>query len=306
MSSTATYTASGFEGSVIWKSSNNTIATIDNTGKLTATGNGLVTISAETYCDGRMTRKTKDIMIGFPDIAITYNFTPGVGHMFAAEVVGDESISLLQELVDNGYLKYEWSILRNDGNLTTTTSTTPSISYLPEEDETVSVFLRLIDNNGNKGETFSRTINLSNPFSTNYLYVEVNDNGAVKFVKNNGYETGIPSEDFTISFRNIIYTEYDNALNLISKYLKGNKCYLAYSTRLGITYMAGTKMGVNLKWTFPFLDSTLFTNSLEDAITEATSGTLEPGILTDFGLFICNHEQEIMQALPFAILYKNS
>lgn len=306
MSSTATYIARGFNGPVIWRSSNNTIATIDDTGKLTATGNGLITISAETYSHGEMTRKTKDILIGFPEIAITYSFSPGKGHMFAASISGDGSISALQELVEKGYLNYEWSILCNDGNLTTTISTTPSISHLPLEDETVSVFLRLVDNNGNKGETYSRTINLSNPFSTNYLYVEVDQNGIIKFIKNNGYETGLPSEDFTINFRNIIYTEYDNALNLVSKYLKGNNCYLAYSTGYGNTYLIGTKLGVYLKWTFPFLDSIIFTNALENAIHNASEENLEPGILTDFGLCICNHEKQIMQALPFAIIYKNS
>lgn len=303
MSESAVYSANGFNGPVQWSCSDNTVAAIDNNGKLTATGNGMVKISAESYNNGKLIRKTKNVMVGFPEVAITYGFSPGSGHMFAVSTLNGEELSGLQEIVNKGYLRYEWSILCDEEDIVTTISSTPSISYLPKNDETVTVCMRLIDNNGNKGETYSRTVNLKNPFSTNYQYVEVNQNGNVKFIKANGYETGVPSENFTVTFRNIIYTPSDSALALAQKYLKGTNCYLAYSTSLGTVYMPGTKNGVQLQWRYTFLQDTMFLTTLEEVIDNATAGRLVSGEMTDFGLYICNHNRQIMQALPFVILY---
>lgn len=303
MSNSATYEAIGFNGPVQWKSSNNTRAIIDNNGKLTPTGNGIVKISAESYNDGALIRKTKHVMVGFPDIAITYSFSPGVGHMFSAATPDSDDMEGINSLVQAGYLKYEWSILCDEEDMVTTVSRTPSITHLPKQDEVVTVCLRLVDNNGNKGETYSRTVNLKNPFTTNYQYVEIDQNGNVKFVKSNGYES-TPSEDFTINFRNIIYSPDDNALALVQKYLKGNTSYLAYLTSFGTQYIQGAKVGLQLKWEFPLFENRIFVTALEDMIEDAVSGYLDPGEMTDFGLFICNHQKQFMQIIPFAIIYK--
>ena len=87
------------------------------------------------------------------------------------------------------------------------------------------------------------------------------------------------------------------------KYLKGNNCYLAHIDRGNIIYLNGSKMVLQLKWTFPLFNNLWFTNALNDVIDNATSNRLESGELTDLGLFICNHEKEFMQIIPFAIIY---
>ena len=304
LSATATYTAHNFQGDIVWKCSNESIATIDNNGKLTASDKGIVTITAESYSNGKLLRRTKDVMIGFPDITITYSFSPGEGHVFYATTPDIYDADELHDMVDAGYLKYEWSILCDEDDLVTEINTKHSIRHLPMKDETVTVCLRLIDANGNKGELYSRTVNLKNPFSTNYLYVEIDQYENVKFIKTNGYETGMPSEDFTISFRNIIYTPNDYTYNVAAKYLKGNTCYLANSSSFGTTYLRGTRVGLQHVWIFDFFDESRFIVPLNNMIEYIASGVAIPGYMIDFGLYICNHEKEFMQAIPFAIIYK--
>ena len=304
LSSTANYTLAGFSGPVQWKSSDNSKAVIDNNGRLTAIGNGAVEISAESYADGQLIRKTKKVMIGYPDIAISYCFSPGSGHVFYVSAPDDFDIDALQELVDDGYLKYEWSILCDESDMTTDVSNKPTINYLPKYDESVTVCLRLVDNNGNKGKTYSRTVNLKNPFMTNYRYVEVNAFGAVTFVKANSYEQGMPSEDFAITFRNIVYTPNDDLYYLQSKYIEGNMCYLAYPNGNRTTYLSGIKSLGQLKWSYDLFNTPMFIDALEDFVNRAGSASITQGEIKDFNIFICNANKDTMQRIPFALIYK--
>jgi len=303
LSTVANYSASGFDTPLKWSCSDMSKAIIDNNGKLTAISNGAVTITAESYFNGRLIRKKKDVMIGHPDLAISYSFSPGSGHMFYVSAPNSEDVETLQNLVDAGYLNYEWSVLCDESDMVTTVTKTPSITHLPKEDEVITVCLRLVDNDGNKGETYSRTINLKNPFTTNYKYVKVNAIGTVTFIKENGYEIGAPSEDFTIDFRNIIYSQSDNAYNLVLKYIQGNTCYLYYPNGLGFTYLQGNKISNQLKWRFSFLDTELFVNSLDDIVNRAGSTSISQGEMIDFGIYICNSNKKVMQRVPFAIIY---
>ena len=304
LSSTANYTLLGSLESVQWKSSDNSKAVIDNNGRLTAIGNGAVEISAESYSAGQLVRKSKKVMIGHPDLAISYCFSPGAGHMFYVSAPDEHDLAVLQELVDAGYLKYEWSVLCDESDIVTTLSDIPSISHLPNSDETVTVCLRLVDNKGNKGVTYSRTVNLRNPFLTNYRYVEVSALGTVTFVKDNTYERGMPSEDFTISFRNITYSPNDNLYYLQSKYIQGNMCYLAYPNGRGTTYLSGAKLQGQLKWRYDFFNTPIFINSLEDVVNRAGGTTITSGEIKKFDICICNANKDTMQRIPFAIIYK--
>ena len=304
LSTSATYSISGYNGPIQWKSSKTSIATIDNNGKLTAIKNGTVTITAEAYNNGSLFRKTKKVMVGFPDIAITCGFTPGEGHKFTAAVTNDEDLEELNRLIADGVLYYEWSLLCNDDDIVTTVSDSPIFTYMPKEDETVTICVRIVDNNGNKGDCYSKTLNLRNPFSVNYKYVEVDDSGTARFIKENGYNIGVPNEDFAITFRNIAYSPYDNITTLVSKYIKGTRCYLAYPNGNYTAYITGTKSGLQYKWSFPLFDMPVFTTALVDVLNRAGGPEIENGEIIDFNIVICNAEKEQMQRIPLAIIYK--
>jgi len=304
LSVSANYTLAGYSGPVQWKTSDNSKAVIDNNGKLTAIKNGSVTIAAESYSNGQLIRKTKTVMIGFPDLAIRYEYSSGDGHIFKVAVPDDNDAEMINMLVSEGKIRYEWSILCNEEGLITTIGTSPKISHMTQEDEVVTVYLRLVDNNGNKSDTYSKTLNLRNPFSVNYKYVEVNSLGVIRFVKENGYEAGMPSEDLSITFRNIAYNPTDNLFTLIDKYIKGNICYLGYRYYYRFIYLDGIKVGTQSKWKFPFFDSTYFTDELSMAINDATNASLSEGIVKDFEISIYNSAKDQMQRIPFAIIYK--
>ena len=182
ITSSASYSLDGYGGPIQWKSSDTTKAVINDSGVLTAISDGDVTISAESYNNGRLFRKTKAVKIGFPEMAIKYRFVSGMGHVFDATPVDDEYADDINDLVQNGELCYEWSLLCDDEGLITSTGTSPTFSYLSKQDETVTVCLRLVNSSGNKGVTYSRALNLQNPFSVNYKYVEVSSFGTVRFV----------------------------------------------------------------------------------------------------------------------------
>ena len=305
VTASADFSLYGYNESFQWKCSDTSKAIINNEGVLTAIDNGCVTIMAESYENGKLFRKTKKVMLGFPDLAISYRFTPGEGHTFDAVVVDSNDSQKLSELVQSGAFRYEWSILCGEEGLITTVGSSSSISHMPKEDETITICLRLVDNCGNKGEIYSRTIDLQNPFSINYKFVEVNLAGRVKFVKENGYEIGMPLEDLIVSFRNIAYNSDDNVFSLILKYIKGDVCYLSYPNNSVTTYLAGTRLTLQDKWRFTFFDTSLFTDALQDVISRAGGVSIANGEIIDFHIAICNSDKQIMQRIPFAIIYKS-
>lgn len=113
------YTLSDYNGAVIWSTSNNNIATIDDYGRLTAHGNGIVSIIAESYTGGQLFRKKKEILVGFPDIVIQSTYKVGEGYIFTAESTNSDTTLLLNQLVSEGSFHYEWNLLDSSGDMTT-------------------------------------------------------------------------------------------------------------------------------------------------------------------------------------------
>lgn len=180
------YILSGYNGTVSWSTSNSAIATIDNSGRLTAHGNGIVSVIAESYNNGQLFRKKKEILVGFPDIVIKTSYATGDGYAFTAESTSANATQLLAQMVSAGNFQYEWSLLDSNGDRTTHTSSSNSFEYLPKDNETITVAVRLVSAAGNKGPVKSVSANLRVPFTTNYEYVIVTGDGTAYFIKSNG------------------------------------------------------------------------------------------------------------------------
>lgn len=300
-----TYTLSGYNGTVAWSTSNSNVATIDNSGRLTALGNGIVTIIAQSYNNGQLFRKKKDVLVGFPDVVINSSYAAGAGYTFKAISTDEDATSLLAQLVSSGDFQYEWSLIDSDGNMTTKTSASNVFSYLPSMDEEITIAVRLVNADGDKGPIKSLSYDLRTPMSVNYKYVIVDAQQNVYFITDdNTYETGMPTEDFTVSFRQIAMNVNDN-INLVSlrqKYLKGNDCYISYPYGLKMTgYMSGVYQPIYTRWSFDFFDRAMFIDELEDALNEANGNER---VIKDFYLTICNTNKEDLQDIPFVIIYK--
>ena len=304
---TANFSMSGISNGLIWSTSDSSIATIDNSGKLTTHGNGIVAVTAvKPYANGQLFRKSKDVVVGFPDIVIKTSYATGDGYVFTAESTSSNATQLLAQMVSAGNFQYEWSLLDNNGDRTTQTSSNNSFEYLPKGNETITVAVRLVSAAGNKGPVKSVSANLRVPFTTNYEYVIVTGDGTAYFIKSNGtYEVGVPSQDFTVTYNYTTYDQNDNALTtskLVEKYLKGTDCYIAYPRYAwSDNYLTGTKAAYQYKWTFTLFDMAMFLDPLESAIDDA--GGMER-VMYEFDLDICNSLKEKMQKIPFVIIYK--
>ena len=291
-----------------WSTSNPEIATInEDTGVLSVIGNGEVDIIAKSEKEqGVLYGTRKKIVVNFPNIIINSEYENNLGYKFTTQFISEDSslLAMYNSMIANGSLRYEWSLIDGDGNMTTKTTSSNIFTYLPEQDEVVSICVRLVDSEGNKGEIKSTTINLRAPFDVNYRYVVVDSYQNTYFIKSDDtYEVGTPTEQFTITFRNLVINPTDNALStqLKQTYLKGNTCYLAYPSFKSYIYWTGTKVSMQDKWRFSFFNTSQFLNLLNDVLNNAGG---EESSISVFPMVICNTEKEKLQSVPFAVIYK--
>ncbi len=291
-----------------WSTSNPAIAQIDeNTGVLTAWGNGEIDIIAKSEGgQGVLYGVRKKVVVNFPNIIIGAEYENNLGYKFTSQFTSNDQslLELYNSMIADGSLRYEWSMIDGDGNMTTKTTLSNTFTYLPKQDEVVSVCVRLVDSDGNKGEIKSTTINLRAPFDVNYRYVVVDSYQNTYFVKSDDtYEIGTPTEQFAVTFRNIPINPTDNALStqLKQNYLKGNVCYLGYPVLLNYQYWTGTKVSMQDKWRFSFFNTSQFLNLLNDVLNDAGG---EESSISVFPMVICNTEKEKLQSVPFAVIYK--
>ncbi len=289
----------GYSGAVNWHSSDEEIASVDATGRLTVHKGGVVTITAESYYQGTKLNKTKKIVVGIPECVLSYKYETGAGYVVTASSGDESNDAIVDQLVQNGELIYEWGILEgnDDGSeIVWRDSKERTFSFLPKERSCVTVFMRLKTKDGDVGRDCNYTFNTFLMFDYNYKYVIVNDNNDVFFISEDGYESGIPSEDFKIHFLNWAFAPTDSALmNLESKYIKGNNCYLKYS--LTGEDISGIR-GILSTWSFGFFDSSPFLNSLSNMMLFKGNPVL------DLNMVILNSLKEPLQLIPFAIMYK--
>lgn len=298
-----------YDGATIkWSTSNPNIAVIDeNTGVLSVIGNGEVFIIAQAEgVQGVLYGTKKKVIVNFPNIVINSEYENDLGYKFTTQFTSEDSslLALYNSMVADGSLRYEWSMIDGDGNMTTKTTSSNIFTCLPKQDEVVSICVRLVDSDGNKGVPQSTTINLKAPFDVNYRYVVVDSYQNTYFVKSDDtYEEGTPTEPFMVMFRYLALNPHDVGLTVQLKetYLKGNSCYLAYPQFKGYAYWTGTKLALQDKWTFTFFNTSNFLNLLNNALNNAEG---EERTISVFPMFICNTEKEQLQSVPFAIIYK--
>ena len=287
--------------SIEWISSDPSIATIDASGKVTAIGNGVVTIIAQHHSNGKLFRKKKDIYIGFPNLIINRIFYNNVGYRFTAKAVDSNQQNKINELIANGELSYEWHIIDDSGNMVEPETINNYIDYIPGKDEYITVALRLVDKNGNKGPTISLYTNILAPFVVNYNSVIIDKNGMTTFtLLGHYYEVGLPSHDLITNYRQIALDSNDNIMTLWTTYLKGPNCYLKYNDGINSYILEGIKDPSLFMWEFEFFDSQSFLTRLSQMLSLA--GTDERAI-DEFDIMICNSEKEVLQRHPFAIVY---
>lgn len=293
------------DATIEWSVSDDSIAKIYPNGKLEMLKTGIVTITAKSYNNGKLYIQTKNVAVGFPDFVITKKFIAGEGYKFSATLVDNSQF----DFNDINGFSYEWSLMNSNGETIKQTTSVSSFNYLPETDEVVTVLLCIADNNdeSKKSDFRSITFNINTPFAVNYKYIVVNQFGFVYFVKDSASDTptfcvGVPQEDFTISFRNLILDQNDSLLSLMSKYIKGHMCYLHCYDLINNTeiYLSGTKKSLNLQWEYDLFDCAFIVNDIEQAINH--EGMTREAI-AEYNIIIENSAMEALQSIPFKIIY---
>lgn len=303
------YYISGFNDEITnisWSVDDKSIATIEpSTGKLTAISRGKVDITAKIFVGRTIYSKTKSIYVGFPDFVIIKRYEPGIGYNFSARLITDNNAHL-KDVCNDTDIEYKWSIIDNNGDCRDVDEdmiNDDSFTYLPSVDETITVLLRIKYGDNNYGPIRSVTVNLTAPFDVNYQYVVVDPTGTVSFVKNGGgFDRNIPSEDFTIHFRNVILNDNDNLLTNYHKYIKGADCYMSvHNLENGyLVDIGGDKIKLEDKWRFDLFNLPVFVQAIENALQYCGG---ERHVLTEFELVIKNSEYKVLQRVPFRIIY---
>lgn len=305
---TYTYTCSEDTNGLEWKSSDDSIASIDNNGVLTVHQSGVVTIELSyPYNDNKLIRKTKKILTGYPELYITKKYDMRDGYILTAHIANQDYAKEIEDKIKDGKLEYEWTIIEETGGITTYTTASDKIQYVINEDEVITIAVRLKyeDNYLSKTAKFI-TLNLQTPFELNYKYVVVSGQKRIYYIKSDGtYDIDYPSEDLSISFRNLPLDSNDNIMTLVSQYIgkNGNTCYISYYNDINGAYdtMPGTKVLREYKWYFPFFDSYIFQEDLTNAINTYNDSVI---IIGDYDMRILNSEGTKVQNTPFAVIYK--
>ena len=305
---TYTYTCSEEISGLKWKSSDDSIASIDDNGELTVNQSGVVTIELSTQYNGnKLIRKTKKIIVGYPELYITKRYDMGDGYTLTAQIANKDYANEIQYMVNDGKLEYEWTIIDNTGTRTTYNTASNTIQYMINEDEVITIAVRLKKGNNYLSNIAKFiTLNLQTPFELNYKYVIVSGQNRIYYIKSDGtYDVDYPSEDLSIRFRNLPLDSNDNIMTLVSQYIgkNGNTCYISYYNDINESHeiISGTKVHREYKWYFPFFDLDVFQDPIRNAINTLYDNNI---IICDYDMRILNSEGRNIQNSPFAVIYK--
>lgn len=154
--------------SYLWSSSNNNVLAINpNTGAATSSGNGVTTITARSYNNGRMYQKQKKVAVGFPSIALTQS--PGAVDtckIVSITCTDEDFTPLFQQLISSGDYMVQWGVKIDDENISWLTPSNETSKVFSIEDPTkrVTIYCKIKNTYGAEGTPSMIIINKFEPF----------------------------------------------------------------------------------------------------------------------------------------------
>ncbi len=274
--SSGDYTLSGISSGIVkWETSNTNVARIDSYGHLTAMGNGEVTITASAYQDGKLYRKSKKVMVSYPDIVLTSKFIIGEGYRVSVNALGVEQ-SNFDEVIAGYNMEYEWTFIdKKNVGIIVSYSSEGSYSFLPTPGSSVTVCVRIVDKETRlkKGKVYSLSFNPKTYFEFNYDQIIIASLNEVFFIRGNDFDINTP-EDLTVIFGGLPPVDDAATMKRIMDMVDGEPCYLSvpfgseehgFNNRKRDLY--GTHFrpeGESSRWRFNYFDSPVFSSILED------------------------------------------
>ncbi len=137
----AQYSLSKPVTNVVWSSSAPSVASINQQGILSVSGNGLVQLTAKV----ETVTYTKTIMVGMPKYVLAASHEPD-GYRIEANLIASQ-FSNPNEYI-NKIVSYYWGIKFPNSQINWSTTNEPCI-FVPLEDKAVTAYFKVCDSNGN-------------------------------------------------------------------------------------------------------------------------------------------------------------
>lgn len=191
--------------SVTWSTSNTSIATINQSGILSAVGTGIVNVIAKVGT----TQITKEILVGTPRFVLANPTREPGFYRVKAQCIESDAIKKIVE-GNKGIIVYEWGIKTDTEPLKWIKSDSPEllISTL-EETENTTIYLKILDMHGNESLPVYVRISGYDIYSLEYNTLIFNKNGVVYTDK--GVQLSYAYGTMPLTFRSTSYGEFSNA-----------------------------------------------------------------------------------------------
>lgn len=188
-----------------WSTNNPDIATIDQSGILTVTGNGIVRITAK---GGNSLESSIEVMVGTPRFVLEDAIRKPGSYEIKSKCIDSQYAEFLNKY--KNVLLYKWGIKTNDQPLVWFTSESPElhISTLENNDNT-TVYLKIIDSEGNESAPLFVRISGQDIYDLTYKTLVFNKDG--RLFNDKGIELFYDFVTMPLKYRDETYDEFSNA-----------------------------------------------------------------------------------------------
>ena len=188
-----------------WSTNNPDIATIDQSGILTVTGNGIVRITAK---GGNSLESSIEVMVGTPRFVLEDAIRKPGFYEIKSKCIDSQYAEFLNKY--KNVLLYKWGIKTNDQPLVWFTSESPElhISTLEDNDNT-TVYLKIIDSEGNESAPLFVRISGQDIYDLTYKTLVFNKDG--RLFNDKGIELFYDFVTMPLKYRDETYDEFSNA-----------------------------------------------------------------------------------------------
>ena len=141
-----------------WSSSNDSIATIDNTGKLTMKESGVITITASCVTEDNITYKChKKVLVGFPSVVLDYYYDKEI--VASPRFIKDEERSFMK------YFRFEWKIKTAESSAMNWTQADEwRVTTSESKSVKVTVYMRMVNAEGLASNTMFLSLDATTPY----------------------------------------------------------------------------------------------------------------------------------------------
>lgn len=184
-----------------WSSSDESVVSVNNSGVLTRHRFGKATITAQsTISDGKIISKKKEVIAGFPLMALSNRYEDGIGYVITASCCDSTEQAAFDECLADGKIKFRW---RTEGAgavpLDMVTSSCEFVAGSAPTGGSLYVICTMFDPETNySSETYYQHFDISVPYLVRPDAVLITDDCKVKFMSGSFVHTCEPDSSYPV------------------------------------------------------------------------------------------------------------